>query len=94
MANKKIVMPAGIKARWIRALRSGKYAQTTRQLKEPYRPAYCCLGVLCKVAQKPMEYSVFEDKWMTTKQSTIFQDMNDERNYSFNRIANYIERYL
>jgi hypothetical protein len=34
-----------IKARWIEALRSGKYAQTTSHLSD--KNGFCCLGVLC-----------------------------------------------
>jgi len=45
-------MDAKIKADWVAALRSGKYAQCTGQLREEGSPgdyAYCCLGVLCDV---------------------------------------------
>lgn len=40
-------MDKKIRAKWIRALRSGKYKQTRGQIK--HRDAYCCLGVLCTV---------------------------------------------
>lgn len=40
-------MNAELKAKWLEALRSGKYAQGTVQLR--YHDAYCCLGVLCDV---------------------------------------------
>lgn len=33
--------------KWIRALRSGEYAQTTHRLQDEY--GYCCLGVACEV---------------------------------------------
>lgn len=33
---------------WVKALRSGKYKQTTGKLK--YDNAYCCLGVLCDIS--------------------------------------------
>lgn len=32
---------------WIKALRSGKYKQTTGQLQDNH--GYCCLGVACEV---------------------------------------------
>ena len=35
-----------IKELWIKALRSGKYKQTTGKLKS-IEGSYCCLGVLC-----------------------------------------------
>ena len=34
--------------KWVEALRSGKYAQTKRQLA--YGESYCCLGVACELA--------------------------------------------
>lgn len=39
-----------IKAKWIAALRSGKYKQGTGQLKQEDR--FCCLGVLCDLHRK------------------------------------------
>lgn len=46
-----------IKNLWIKALESGKYRQTTGQLKElstktSKKPKYCCLGVLCDICSK------------------------------------------
>jgi len=40
-----------IKAKWLDALRSGKYQQTTNVLRRERHGAasYCCLGVLCEV---------------------------------------------
>lgn len=38
----------GVKAKWVEALRSGKYKQGRYNLH--YKDAYCCLGVLCEVA--------------------------------------------
>ena len=32
---------------WTKALRSGKYTQTTHRLKS--KASYCCLGVLCEI---------------------------------------------
>lgn len=50
-------MNADVANKWIAALRSGAYAQTTGQLRkcganweqEPSDSAFCCLGVLCDV---------------------------------------------
>lgn len=41
-------MDKELKAKWIKALRSGKYQQTQYYLKRD--DAYCCLGILHKVA--------------------------------------------
>lgn len=40
-------MHAELKAKWLEALRSGKYDQTTGQLRDGN--CFCCLGVLCDV---------------------------------------------
>ena len=39
-------MDKELKAKWIDALRSGKYKKGKRQLFVPYEGSYCCLGVL------------------------------------------------
>ena len=36
--------------KWVEALRSGKYRQTTGVLRD--RDGFCCLGVLCDIAEK------------------------------------------
>lgn len=41
-------MEKRLKAKWVRALRSGRYKQTGGDLKNA--EGYCCLGVLCSVA--------------------------------------------
>lgn len=43
-------MKKGIKRRWIRALRSGRYKQARRKLRGDN--GYCCLGVLCDISGK------------------------------------------
>lgn len=41
------MMKADIKQKWVDALRGGKYAQGTGQLRDIGDDTYCCLGVLC-----------------------------------------------
>jgi hypothetical protein len=41
-------MKKDVKERWIKALRSGKYKQTTGRLRT-HEGGWCCLGVLCDV---------------------------------------------
>jgi hypothetical protein len=43
-------LPTEFKDRWVKALRSGEYRQTTGTLYDPRMNCYCCLGVSCKVA--------------------------------------------
>lgn len=47
-----------IKQKWIEALRSGKYAQTTKVLKT-FDNRFCCLGVLCDI--------INPNKWVENK---------------------------
>lgn len=35
---------------WVEALRSGKYKQARRRLKNPRTGAMCCLGVACEIS--------------------------------------------
>lgn len=42
-------MDAKLKSDWVKALRSGKYKQTTGSLHNTDSNSYCCLGVLCRV---------------------------------------------
>lgn len=41
------ILTSELKAKWIAALRSGKYTQTAARLRSP--TGHCCLGVLCDV---------------------------------------------
>lgn len=46
--DKQLKMDAELKAKWLEALRSGRYDQATGQLRR--EGSFCCLGVLCDVA--------------------------------------------
>lgn len=52
-------MNAELKAKWTAALRSGDYLQHTGKLQSYVYPgsppAYCCLGVLCKIQNPEVE---------------------------------------
>lgn len=45
-----------IKAQWVAALRSGEYEQGQLSLRNGNK--YCCLGVLCDIAVKPLRLDV------------------------------------
>jgi len=45
-------MDKNIKKKWVKALRSGKYKQTTTDLCDITSNTHCCLGVLCEVLIK------------------------------------------
>ncbi len=44
-------MDSALKAKWVEALRSGKYVQAKGCLRDsrPHGDGFCCLGVLCDV---------------------------------------------
>lgn len=92
-----------LKARWVKALRSGKFEQGDMLLKDK-DGNFCCLGVLCAISKKVRDQtfewdnlqgylsdeggtSVILDESM---QNTL-SIMND-RGCSFKQIASYIER--
>lgn len=46
------MMNPEVKAEWLAALRSGAYKQAQARLFDPETGGYCCLGVLCDIAEK------------------------------------------
>lgn len=52
-------MRADIKARWVEALRSGKYNQAVEVLRND--SGFCCLGVLCDVVKKDLSEALGHD---------------------------------
>lgn len=61
-------MKTTIARRWAKALRSGRYVQTTDQLRngedEKGRPKMCCLGVLCDLHAKSTKTEWRGDKYL------------------------------
>ena len=59
-----------IAEKWVEALRSGEYKQTTGKLANVERTEHCCLGVLCEMAIKDgVELPVEQMSY-----STLFDD--------------------
>lgn len=48
-----------VKRKWLAALRSGKYKQTTGALYDSANDAFCCLGVLCHIEGADKEDLMF-----------------------------------
>lgn len=98
------------KVKWLKALRSGEYEQTTEILQNKH--GFCCLGVLCKVAEKDgLHVEHNEDNALSgdtltdqmevnlwaqipTPERAMLMKLNDENGHSFEEIADYIERNL
>jgi len=93
-------MDANLKAKWIEALRSGKYKQTTHYLKDDQ--GFCCLGVLCDI--QGADFDAIRTEFGTLSLSSSPQKylgglgmmaprlttLNDDGK-SFAEIADYIE---
>jgi len=91
-------MDAQLKAKWVEALRSGEYKQTTEVFQRD--GGFCCLGVLCDVAGKPALLDDEGGNWAfvdteagLASVSWRLATMNDE-GASFAEIADYIEQNL
>ena len=98
-------MDKAIKQKWIKALRSGRYKQTTEYLY--IGGGYCCLGVLARVQGAKLSeldgLSLLEDslkkyaagirhksqKTLAEKNDGTGSDMNSK---TFKEIADYIEK--
>lgn len=101
-------MDAEIKRKWVEALRSGKYKQTSKYLHR--HGAYCCLGVLCIVTGTPInkkgtgaggaeDYVIVHQllgrgEAHSQEVSKDLWLLNDRDDKSFAEIADYIEANL
>lgn len=100
-------MKPRIKAKWVSALRSGKYKQTTGIMYD--QGAHCCLGVLCEVAGAKRRGGRFIHKRtngiyllpealrkqvaLDGQQESHLTRLNDHGK-TFDQIADYIEKNL
>lgn len=67
MADVQIKLRPEVKKKWLKALRSGDYKQTTGKLavlnEQTGKPeAFCCLGVLCDIHRRSRRQK--GDKWV------------------------------
>ena len=94
------------KAKWVKALRSGKYVQVRDALcaeLDRGDVGYCCLGVLRHLMHPKSVLQMEDDNLLhqrheakaglTTAQQITLATMNDDGK-SFNEIAACIERWL
>ena len=101
-------MDKRIKAKWVKALRSGRYRQAKGRLRLTLKDsvqANCCLGVLCRTQCIPitpatrldgdelLSESVLKHLGLANYQQHILSNMNDNGK-SFAEIADYIEKNL
>lgn len=100
------MMDKQIKAKWVKALRSGKYKQGRQKLARGGR--YCCLGVLRKIAfhgskaryvtaEGPVQLLPKEHLracGLSHRTQQRLAGWNDSGEWDFPRIADYIEKKL
>jgi hypothetical protein len=98
-------MDTQIKTKWIEALRSGEFKQAQNKLQQG--DGYCCLGVLCRVADLTidaredtiivdgyvMSYDALSKFGLTETLRAPLISMNDSGK-TFSDIAAYIEANL
>lgn len=94
-------MDKQIKTKWVKALRSGRYKQGDGVLYADDK-TYCCLGVLCavqgvsraKMADASVQYAHALNKsaGLTKRSQHFLVKCNDDKKWSFARIAKHIER--
>ena len=97
-------MNAELKAKWVEALRSGRYKQGRGFLRNA-NDEFCCLGVLCDVVDSSkwmhpakdkaqfwdgLRLSVPDNIGLTFSQSS-YAGLNDIQMKSFNEIADFVE---
>jgi hypothetical protein len=75
-------MDEKLKAKWVKALRSGKYKQAHDTLKGETNDrdiGYCCLGVLCEIAPG-IKWSDIENHYVITqrKLASVFPENKEE----------------
>ena len=100
-----MALKRGLKSKWVKALKSGKYKQVREHLRHAGR--FCCLGVLCEVAgmeRKGKSYSITDENelgydgcevvGLSNEQQNTLIRMNDSAKMSFKEIASYIERNI
>lgn len=100
-------MNAEFKAKWVEALRSGKYEQGRRRLRANDQK-FCCLAVACDIHDPGAWRKEGQRGWTFMGQinyapssidiplatQSVLADMNDEERLTFAQIADYIEANL
>ena len=94
-----------IKKLWVKALRSGKYKQTTGVLNKKVsgKNRYCCLGVLrvfvthnnsgnTDEEEELLSVDFLKNCGLTAEQQTSCAIMNDTERKTFSEIADVIEQ--
>ena len=111
-------MDPDVKARCLKALRSGKYKQVRNKLRSCIRDpqgqtesdeiGYCCLGVGCDIlgeghwvddyddtfVLEDTHYQGYNAPFLPYQFSELLAEMNDDAGWSFEQIADWVEKNL
>lgn len=97
-----VAMDEKLKEKWLKALRSGKYKQCTLVLRK--NGAYCCLGVLHKIALRkepptlwggtPKILSFLDTEYVDGSRLAAKLGRMNDMGKNFHEIADYIEATL
>jgi len=89
-------MDANLKTKWVEALRSDRFEQARRELQSCDGGSYCCLGVLCVVAEIDLGNidAAYRRLEKLVGNYDPLVDLNDIKGKSFADIADYIEANL
>lgn len=98
-------MKPELKAKWVAALRSGKYRQAKEFLYEANGGGYCCLGVLGCVLGIDQETLAYKGNMDGAAYNFVYEHINKEQasnlairmndaGVPFSEIADYIEAHL
>lgn len=71
--NKEVRLPKKFKAKWLEALRSGKFKQGNSMLYDEQSNSYCCLGVSCKIVHPKIDIN--QEEWIL---SHLFVDIKSK----------------
>lgn len=97
-------MDAELKARWVKALRSGEYQQCQETLHDG--AGYCCLGVLaniCNLSNIPETIDGYAPLWALVGGESVGRALSERNDgedvwrdnpQTFAQIADYIEEHL
>jgi hypothetical protein len=85
------------KRKWLKALRSGEYQQGRGKLYESEN-VMCCIGVGAAVLDNDVSrnntFDCAEIIGLDEEARERLVEMNDKKNWSFERIATWIEKHL
>lgn len=90
-------MDSQLKAKWVEALRSGEYTQIPMELHDKENGGYCCLGVLCRIAEIDLAGDtgpIYRKLNNMTGDYAPLVDLNDNQGKNFAEIADWIEANL